>query len=209
MIRGVFATTAAIALALGVNLSAFDGQHGQSGQHGNSGAAHTGQTTSHGGESTTTTSHGNSSKTSSTTTTTSTSTTTTSTGGTSTTLSPVQQKLTSKTQLANKLQSLLPAGTNVITAAGGFRNLGQFVAAVHVSRNLGIPFSQLKTDMVTKNMSLGQSIQALRPSANSTQEVQRAETEAKADADLETQTTTTTTTTTTKPTTKKHTSGGK
>jgi len=92
-------------------------------------------------------------------------------------LSPVQQKVQSHTQLAGKLQTLLPSGTNVVTAAGGFRNLGQFVAAVHVSHNLGIPFSQLKTDMVKKNMSLGQSIQALRPSANSTQEVERAETQ--------------------------------
>ena len=72
-------------------------------------------------------------------------------------------------------KSLLPSGTNVVTAAGGFRNLGQFVAAVHVSHNLGIPFKQLKTDMVTNKMSLGRSIQDLRPSANSTQEVERAQ----------------------------------
>ena len=70
-------------------------------------------------------------------------------------------------------------GTNVVSAASGFRNLGQFVAAVNVSRNLGIPFTQLKADMVTKHMSLGQSIQALRPSANSTVEVERAQTQAR------------------------------
>jgi len=166
MVRGFLATTAATALALGVQLSAFDGQHG------NSAAAHSGQTTSNGQSA----SHGNSSAKSAGTTT-PTKSTTSSTG--TTTLSPVQQKLTTQTQLANKLQTLLPSGTNVVTAAGGFRNLGQFVAAVHVSHNLGIPFSQLKTDMVTKNMSLGKSIQALRPSVNSTAEVQRAETQTK------------------------------
>ena len=155
MVRGVFATTAAIALALGVNLSAFDGQHGQSGQHGNSAAAH-GGSSSH---STTTT------------------TTTTSPTG-STTLSPVQQKVQSHTQLASQLQSRLP-GTNVVNAASGFRNLGQFVAAVNVSHNLRIPFTQLKRDMVQRHMSLGQSIQDLRPSANSAQEVERAQTEAR------------------------------
>jgi hypothetical protein len=175
MIRGFLATTAAMALAFGVHLSAFDSQHGNSGQHGNSAAAHAGQTPSN-GQSSTTTSHGNSSS-KSTGETTSTKTTTSSNG--TTTLSPVQQKLTAKSQLANKLQTLLPSGTNVVTAAGGFRNLGQFVAAVHVSHNLGIPFSQLKTDMVTKNMSLGKSIQALRPSVNATQEVERAETQTK------------------------------
>ncbi|HEX4567962.1 MAG TPA: hypothetical protein VH138_15100 [Vicinamibacterales bacterium] len=175
MVRGFLATTAAAALALGVNLFAFDSQHGNSGQHGNSAAAHSGQTTSN-GQSASTASHGNSSP-KSTGAPTSTKTTTSSTG--TTTLSPVQQKLTTQTQLANKLQTLLPSGTNVVTAAGGFRNLGQFVAAVHVSHNLGIPFSQLKTDMVTKNMSLGRSIQTLRPSVNSTQEVERAETQTK------------------------------
>jgi hypothetical protein len=91
----------------------------------------------------------------------------------------VQLKLQSNTQLANRLQSRLPSGTNVVSAASGFRNLGQFVAAVNVSHNLGIPFSQLKTDMVTNHMSLGQSIQALRPSANASKETERAETQAR------------------------------
>src|SRR5437016_3734593 len=62
------------------------------------------------------------------------------------TLSPVQLKLQRNTQLAGKLQSRL-AGADVVTAASGFRNLGQFVAAVNVSHNLGIPFADLKTQM--------------------------------------------------------------
>jgi len=91
----------------------------------------------------------------------------------------VQLKVQSHTQLASKLQSRLPAGTNVVNAASGFRNLGQFVAAVNVSHNLGIPFTRLKTDMVTNHMSLGQSIQALRPTANASRETERAETQAR------------------------------
>src|SRR5258708_3771496 len=60
------------------------------------------------------------------------------------------QLLTQNTQLSSKLTSLLPAGTDLQTAAGGFRNLGQFVAAVHVSHNMGIPFDQLKcTELAT------------------------------------------------------------
>lgn len=91
-------------------------------------------------------------------------------------LSPVQQKLAKNTSLASKLQSRLPAGTNLMEAADGFRNLGQFVAAVNVSNNLNIPFDKLKADMVTKKMSLGQSIQDLRPSTSSpTVEAQHAE----------------------------------
>ena len=96
-----------------------------------------------------------------------------------TTLSPVQQKLQRNTNLATKLQSRLPAGTNLTTAAAGFRNLGQFVAAVNVSNNLGIPFADLKTRMVDQHMSLGQAIQDARPATSGTTVVARhAETEA-------------------------------
>jgi hypothetical protein len=133
-----------------------------------------------------------------------TSTTTSGAGpGTAVTLTPVQQKLQKNTNLANKLQGRLPAGTDLMTASSGFRNLGQFVAAVNVSNNLGIPFAQLKTRMVDDGMSLGQSIQTLKPTANSTVEAGRAE----HDADVEIRATVTTTsstgTTTTAPTTKK------
>jgi hypothetical protein len=103
-------------------------------------------------------------------------TTTTTTTTTSTTmLSPVQQKLQKNTKLAAKLDGRLPAGTDVIAAASGFRNLGQFVAAVNVSNNLGIPFAQLKSRMVDDGMSLGRAIQDLRPLVDSTAEVRRAE----------------------------------
>jgi hypothetical protein len=104
--------------------------------------------------------------------------TTTPTGGT-TQLTPVQAKLMRNTNLANKLQSRLPAGTNLQTAASGFRNLGQFVAAVNVSNNLGIPFDRLKADMVTKNMSLGQSIQDVKHSRSGNVRADVAEVEAR------------------------------
>jgi outer membrane biosynthesis protein TonB len=90
-------------------------------------------------------------------------------------LGPVQQKLAKNQSLSSKLQSRLPAGTSLMDAADGFRNLGQFVAAVNVSTNLNIPFDKLKADMVTKKMSLGQSIQDLRPATSAAVEAQRAE----------------------------------
>ena len=80
----------------------------------------------------------------------------------------MQQKLQRNTNLASKLQSRLPPGTNLQLAADGFRNLGQFVAAVNVSNNLGIPFAELKTRMVDRGMSLGQAIQDTRPRTTDT-----------------------------------------
>lgn len=113
--------------------------------------------------------------------------TTTTSGGKTTTLSttgtltPTQQKLQRNTNLASKLQSRLPAGTDLMAASAGFRNLGQFVAAVNVSNNLGIPFSELKTRMVTDGMSLGQAIQDARPRTTDTTTIaRRAETDADA-----------------------------
>ena len=105
----------------------------------------------------------------------------TSTVTTTSTLTPTQQKLQRNTNLATKLQSRLPIGTDLMAASAGFRNLGQFVAAVNVSNNLGIPFSELKTRMVTNGMSLGQAIQDVRPrTGDTTTIVRRAETDADA-----------------------------
>ena len=118
------------------------------------------------------------------TTTTSTTTTVTTTSGTTSTgttiaLTPVQQKLQRNTNLASKLQSRLPAGTDLDTASAGFRNLGQFVAAVNVSNNLGLDFTTLKTAMVTDGKSLGQAIQSQKgTTVDATQEAQRAQTDA-------------------------------
>jgi hypothetical protein len=96
----------------------------------------------------------------------------------------VSTRLSKNPQMASKLQALLPAGTNVETAAAGFKNFGQFVAAVHVSKNLGIPFDQLKTEMVTNDKSLGGAIHQLKPDLDDSAvktETKRAETEAKTD----------------------------
>jgi hypothetical protein len=98
--------------------------------------------------------------------------------------SSISQKLSSNTKLASKLQSLLPPGTNLQTAASGFKNLGQFVAAVHVSHNLGIPFDQLKAKMLgPPSESLGKAIHDLKPTANAKAETKTAESEAHHDID--------------------------
>jgi hypothetical protein len=58
------------------------------------------------------------------------------------------------------------AGGNPVNTvdARGFKNYGQYVAAQHVSENLGIPFGELKAKMTGANaVSLGKAIQQLRP----------------------------------------------
>jgi hypothetical protein len=85
-------------------------------------------------------------------------------------------------KLSSNLQKLLPKGTTPQQACSGFKNLGQCVAAIHVSHNLGIPFSDLKSKMTGSNSeSLGKAIQALKPSSDSTAEKKKAEKQAQDD----------------------------
>lgn len=87
-------------------------------------------------------------------------------------------------QLASRLQTLLPAGMTLQQAAAGFRNQGQFIAALHVSHNLNIPFAQLKAEMTgTHAKSLGQAIHGLRPAEDAKTAASRAEREARRDLD--------------------------
>lgn len=87
----------------------------------------------------------------------------------------VSDQLARNTNLATRLQGLFPAGTDLQNASAGFKNLGQFVAAAHVSHNLDIPFDTLKAKMTGTNaMSLGQAIQELKPAADAKAEEQKA-----------------------------------
>ena len=93
----------------------------------------------------------------------------------------IATRIESHPQLASRLQALLPPGMTMETAAAGFKKDGQFIAALHVPRNLGIQFDQLKTQMVTDHRSLGQSIRMLKPSADASHEAERGESEARED----------------------------
>lgn len=77
----------------------------------------------------------------------------------------VANHLDSNPDLASRLQRLLPPGTSLQSAASGFQSDAQFVAALHVSRNLRIPFSELKASMSRRRGadSLGRAIHDLRP----------------------------------------------
>jgi hypothetical protein len=94
----------------------------------------------------------------------------------------VPAKIEGNPALVARLQPLLPPGMALATAATGFKNEGQFVAALHVARNLNIPFTQLKAEMNgADHHSLGQAIHDLQPTANVKSAVKTAEHEAKAD----------------------------
>jgi len=98
----------------------------------------------------------------------------------------VDQQLSKNTQLSGKIQKL--TGMAAQQACDGFKNLGQCVAAAHVSKNLGVSFACMKSDMTgqeapsgsncpagtgTKSMSLGKAIQTLDPNANSKTETKK------------------------------------
>ncbi len=88
--------------------------------------------------------------------------------------------LSHNTAIASKVKTL--TGQDANTACSGFKNLGQCVAAAHVSKNLGIPFADLKGKMTgSGSESLGKAIQDLKPSANSKQEAKTGKKQAEQD----------------------------
>jgi hypothetical protein len=107
----------------------------------------------------------------------------------------VDDILTKDTKLADKISSL--TGQPATDACSGFKNLGQCVAAAHVSKNLGISFDCLKDDMTgtaptdpkscpagtgsNGKMSLGKAIQTLDPKADQKSESKKAQSEAQHD----------------------------
>ena len=105
----------------------------------------------------------------------------------------VNDILTKNPAIGGKIQTL--TGMSASQACTGFKNLGQCVAAAHVSKNLGITFDCLKSDMTgtapqstscpagtgTKSMSLGKAIQTLDPQADHKAESKKGETQAQQD----------------------------
>jgi hypothetical protein len=125
----------------------------------------------------------------------------------STPLNPIAAKIASKPHLDAKLTALLPKGMTLNQASMGFKNQGQFIAALHVAQNLHCDcFKQIQTDMTKKHMSLGQAIQDVKKTANSAVEAEKAETEA--NDDVKRATTTATSTSTDKSTKKKTSQSG-
>ena len=87
--------------------------------------------------------------------------------------------LTQNEKLSSRLAGKLPAGTNLQQAADGFKNLGEFVSAVHVSNNLGISFFDDLKPLIVNGDSLGDAIHTLKPDVDATAEAKRAQKQAK------------------------------
>jgi hypothetical protein len=110
------------------------------------------------------------------------------------------QLLNQNTKLSDHLATLLTKmGVNAPPqeACANFKNLGQCVAAIHVANNLGIDFNKLACDMTlkpvttatcpagtgtgSKGISLGASIDALKPGTDGKTETKKAVTQTNQD----------------------------
>jgi hypothetical protein len=116
------------------------------------------------------------------------------------------QLLSQNTKLSDNLSNLLnKMGLKTVNdtpltpqeACANFKNLGQCVAAIHVANDLGIDFNKLACDMTlkpvttstcpagttagTKGISLGASIDALKPGTDGKTEAQKAVTQTNQD----------------------------
>jgi hypothetical protein len=87
--------------------------------------------------------------------------------------------------LVTVLRPMVPQQSSLTQAAMGFKNQRQFIAALHLSRNLVIPFDQIKIRVTgSHRMSLSDSLRDIRPSLSKSMakdEVKKAEKQAKDD----------------------------
>jgi hypothetical protein len=116
------------------------------------------------------------------------STTTSSTSGTTSTktMNPIATKIASKPQLNAKISTMLPDGVSLNRASRGFKNQGQFIAALHAAQRCGQPncFSLIKTDMTKNGMSLGQAIQDVKKTSTSKADADATKAQHEADDDV-------------------------
>jgi hypothetical protein len=86
-----------------------------------------------------------------------------------------QDYLSQNPKFNAKMQQLLPEGTTPIQACDGFTTLGDCVAAIHASQNLGITLADLKgkvTGKGSKNLEKG--IHDLKPEVDAKAERKKA-----------------------------------
>lgn len=93
--------------------------------------------------------------------------TTTASNGTTTTPTTfepnaISTKISKNPNQLARVKTMLPAGMTIEEASAGFRNHGQFIAALNVSRNQNVDFVQLKDAMTVDGLSLGQAAKQIR-----------------------------------------------
>jgi hypothetical protein len=93
----------------------------------------------------------------------------------------IASKIERNHQLNARLTPMLPTGMTMEEAAKGFRNQGQFIAALNASKNHDIPFADLKAALTTGEhpLSLGDAVEKLRPAGPEGSEAPEGTTETK------------------------------
>ena len=80
-----------------------------------------------------------------------------------------------------RARTLLAYGTDVKSAANGFRNAEQFMTVAYAARNTEIPFVLLKHRLLTEGKTLAEAIRELKPGLDATLEANRARLEARSE----------------------------
>jgi hypothetical protein len=74
----------------------------------------------------------------------------------------ISTRIAGNPQQKARVAAMLPAGMTMEEATAGFRNHGQFMAALNASKNQGVDFAALQTAMTVDGLSLGQAVKQLR-----------------------------------------------
>jgi len=80
-----------------------------------------------------------------------------------------------------RLRPFLNGGTATDDVTAGFQSAEDFVATLHAARNIRVPFTLLKHQVVDERKPLAAAIQAVKPAANASLEADLARSEARAD----------------------------
>jgi hypothetical protein len=95
---------------------------------------------------------------------------------------PFINHITGNAALTARLTPLLPSGMSLSDAASGFKDEGQFIAALHAAKDLNVSFVDLKAEMTgSPRDSLGQAIHDLKPAVDAKASAKTATSEARAD----------------------------
>ena len=93
---------------------------------------------------------------------------------------PGQRDYSNTPTQSAQFAALVPSDMSATEACNGFKTTVECSAALHAAHNAGIPFKDLKTRM-TRGETLGAAIHHLKPGADVSAEVNRAEEQARAD----------------------------
>ena len=74
----------------------------------------------------------------------------------------VATKIAGNAEQLARIKPMLPEGVTLEQATAGFRNQGQFIAALNAAKNHGVKFVDLQKAMTVDGLSLGQAVKQLK-----------------------------------------------